>query len=398
MLDAEAKIYSRVHGSGLAPFAVTTESSRGRRVPEIEHPYRNCYERDRDRIIHSRAFRRLEYKTQVFPNYEGDHFRTRLTHTIEVTQLARTVAGALRLQAPLSEAIALAHDLGHPPFGHVGERVLDQHMGENGGFEHNRQALRIVDRLEERYAAFPGLNLTFEVREGIAKHSSRYVRFQSQELVEFDPDRQPPIEAQLIDLVDDVTYNVHDIDDGLEAHILDIPGIIDEVSVFATFHRKVSAATPGATERQRFNETIRALLDHLVTALIEGTRQQILEHGIETLGQVRSCPERLCRLPDEVARQMSELGAFLTQRLYRSDPVAKQMAHAGEILGQLLAAYAARPELLPERHRGRFDNVGEDIAIADYVAGMTDRFVLREHRRLVGRNGKARTAASREER
>jgi len=258
----------------LAPFAARPEASRGRRHPEPEHPYRDVYERDRDRIIHSRAFRRLEYKTQVFPNYVGDHFRTRLTHTIEVAQVARTVARALGLNAALAEAISLAHDLGHPPFGHSGEEALDQILAAHGGFEHNRHSLRIVEEIEERYPAFDGLNLTYEVREGLVKHDTRYDRFRHEEIEAYRPREQPLLEAQVIDWVDEIAYNVHDLDDGVESHILVVDQLVAELPLFSELFREQAGRFPDAQTRRLFNETIRRLLDRLVTDLIHSTARR----------------------------------------------------------------------------------------------------------------------------
>jgi len=364
------------------PWAVRPEDTRGRRVPESEHPYRDCYERDRDRVVHSRAFRRLEYKTQVFPNHHGDHFRTRLTHTIEVAQLARTAARALGLNSTVSEAIALAHDLGHPPFGHVGEATLDEMMVDAGGFEHNRHSLRTVDEIEEKYAAFRGLNLTYEVREGIAKHATRYDRFGGAEIEEFSPAERSPLEAQLIDLVDHITYNVHDVDDGVEAHILDV-GTLCDVPLFGRPHSELVRELPRATERQLFNETIRRMVDRLVTDLIETTRHRVADAGVRLLADVRAHPVALAAHSAEVLADLEAMADFLAAQLYRSPLVQTEMEDARAKLRALFEAYAGDPDLLPPRHRERALRVGALPAIADYVAGMTDRYALREHARLV---------------
>lgn len=369
----------------IQPYAVRAESSRGRRYQEPEHPYRDCFMRDRDRIVHSRAFRRLEYKTQVFPNHEGDHFRTRLTHTIEVAQLARTVAGALGLNETLAEAIALAHDIGHPPFGHVGEEAIDELMGDAGGFEHNRHALRTVDELEERYAAFPGLNLTYEVREGIAKHSARYDRFSRAEIAEFNPDERSSLEAQIIDFVDHIAYNVHDIDDGVEAHVLAATRLADEVPLFGRIHHRLAGELRGAERRALFNETIRRLIDALVTDLIGTTRAAIADARVRSLADVRGAAGDLAGHSPTVEEELAELQEFLRVHLYRGPRVAAQMQLARKLLRELFRAYQENPDLLPARHRARCLEVGAVNAIADYVAGMTDRFVVREHERLVAR-------------
>jgi len=352
-------------------------------VPEAEHPYRDCYERDRDRVVHSRAFRRLEYKTQVFPNHHGDHFRTRLTHTIEVAQLARTAARALGLNATVCEAIALAHDLGHPPFGHVGEATLDAMMADAGGFEHNRHSLRTVDEIEEKYAAFRGLNLTYEVREGIAKHATRYDRFGGTEIAEFSPGQRSPLEAQLIDLVDHITYNVHDVDDGVEAHILDVD-TLTTVPLFGRPHAELVRELPGATARQLFNETIRRMVDRLVTDLIETTRCQVADAGIRSLADVRAHPVALAAHSAGVTADLETMADFLSVKLYRSPLVRAEMEDARAKLRALFEVYEGDLDLLPPRHRKRAMRVGALPAIADYVAGMTDRYALREHARLVG--------------
>lgn len=365
------------------PWAMPAGRSRGRRHPEPEHTYRDAFERDRDRIVHSRAFRRLEYKTQVFPNYEGDHFRTRLTHTIEVAQLARTVSRVLGLNETLAEAIALAHDIGHPPFGHVGERALDELMAEDGGFEHNRHALRTVDEIEDKYAAFRGLNLTFEVREGIAKHDARYDRFQEDEIREFSPDERAPLEAQIIDLVDHVAYNVHDIDDGVEAHVLSVSRLADEVPLFGVLHHRLRTELGDVRSRALFNETIRQLVNRLVTDLITTTGEAIGAAGVESVEDVRAQPMDLASHSERIEAELETLQAYLGENLYRGARVGGAMERAGTILRELFEAYRSDPELLPRRHRDRAERVGVLTAIADYVAGMTDRFVIREHRRLV---------------
>ncbi|MGD8328104.1 MAG: deoxyguanosinetriphosphate triphosphohydrolase [Acidobacteriota bacterium] len=366
----------------LAPYAARAEESEGRRYPEPEHAYRSCFERDRDRVIHARAFRRLEYKTQVFPNYEGDHFRTRLTHTIEVAQIARTVAAALHLNQTLAEAIALAHDLGHPPFGHAGEEELDELLADSGGFEHNRHSLRIVEELEERYAEFPGLNLSYEVREGIVKHTTRYDRFRHAELQDYRPQQQPLLEAQIIDWVDEIAYNVHDIDDGVEAHILSVRALRDEVPVFARLWERQRHRHPEADERACFNETIRALLDLLVTDLISCSTQRIRAAGIDSVEAVRAHDGRLVGHSEEVVAEIETIASFLMVRLYRSPRVEQEMANARRVIAGLVAAYQEDPGRLPLRHQARFEHETPTVVIADYVAGMTDRYALRAWRRL----------------
>jgi dGTPase len=367
---------------GLAPYATRAELSEGRRFPEPEHAYRSCFERDRDRIIHSRAFRRLEYKTQVFPNYEGDHFRTRLTHTIEVAQIARTVAAALQINQTLAEAVALAHDLGHPPFGHAGEEALDELLAGHGGFEHNRHSLRIVEELEERYAAFPGLNLSYEVREGIVKHTTRYDRFRHDEIDDYRPDQQPLLEAQIIDWVDEIAYNVHDIDDGVEAHILSVDALVAGLPVFARQWRRQGELHPDADERQRFNESIRATLDLLVTDLIRTSQERIETAGVDSVEAVREHPERLVGHSPPVVDDLEAIAGFLMANLYRSPRVDKEMERARRVVSGLVGAYRADPGLLPVRHQARIAVHGEETVIADYVAGMTDRYALQSYDQL----------------
>src|SRR5271169_4625012 len=272
----------------LASYAVRAEDSRGRRYPEPPHPYRNPFQRDRDRVIHSRSFRRLENKTQVFTRRYSDHFRTRLTHTIEVAQISRTIAAGLNLNVDLVEALALVHDLGHPPFGHAGERTLDLLMRQHGEFfDHNLQALRTVEDFELRYADFRGLNLTFEVREGIIKHSRDYSAAEHPELVEYLLDQRPPLEAQLIDLVDEIAYNTADLDDGYEAHLIHLPELRADVPLFGHAYAEIDQRYPAGKEKLKFNEALKQVLDRLATDLIENTRQQIKEAGLKSVEDVR---------------------------------------------------------------------------------------------------------------
>src|SRR5437763_5268855 len=283
-----------------APWAMLAERSRGRRYPEPSHPYRSDYARDRDRIIHSRAFRRLEAKTQVFTTRYSDHFRNRLTHTLEVAQIARTVAAALGLNTELAEALALVHDIGHPPFGHAGERKLDELMSAHGGrFNHNLHALRIVEHFEQRYLDFPGLNLTFEVREGIIKHSRDYSEAEFPQLREYLLDLRPPLEAQLIDWVDEIAYNTADIDDALEAGLLDLAVLCNEVPLFGASYAPVEAAHPDAREKLKFNEALKHALESLATDLIESTQTRVLEHRASATGAVRRARKRHARAGED---------------------------------------------------------------------------------------------------
>ena len=309
----------------LADYAVRVEHSRGRRHPEPQHPYRNDFQRDRDRVIHARAFRRLEAKTQVFTRRYSDHFRNRLTHTIEVAQISRTIAGALGLNVDLVEALALVHDLGHPPFGHAGEKALDTAMRAHGlSFDHNLHALRIVEDFELRYAAFRGLNLTFEVREGIIKHSRDYGPKQFPELAEYLLEQCPPLEAQLIDLADEIAYNTADLDDGFEARLLSLDDIRSGIPVFERFYVEVEKSYPDAPEKLKFNEIIKRMLDRLVGDLIENTKQRVKAANVHTLQEVRTSPERLAALSPVVEEERRVTKGFLYENLYFSPSLAEE--------------------------------------------------------------------------
>ncbi len=361
----------------------TPELSQGRRFPEPPHPYRNCYQRDRDRVVHSRAFRRLENKTQVFTNPLSDHFRNRLTHTIEVAQVARTVAGALGLETDLVEALSLAHDLGHPPFGHSGEHVLDEQMRRHGErFDHNLHALRIVERFEQRYAAFSGLNLTFEVREGLVKHSRDYKAAERPELAEYLLDQRPPLEAQLIDPADEIAYNCADLDDAFEARLLDNDEIRRECEVFDQAYRRAEREHPGASRWQLFNEAVRRLMDFLATALIEGTRQAVEQAGVRTLDDVRAAPGRLARLTPEAADTSRRLKAFLARKVYRSAALERDSLEAGRKVEALFDYYLRLPEKMPRFYQERMRSEPLHRVVCDYVAGMTDTYLLRRHAEL----------------
>jgi dGTPase len=370
----------RIEGT-LAACAQTSARSRGRRHPEAEHLYRSAYQRDRDRIVHSRAFRRLEYKTQVFVNHEGDHYRTRLTHSIEVSQIGRTVARALGLNEDFVESLALSHDLGHTPFGHLGEDVLDGFMRDHGGFDHNRQTLRIVERLEERYPGFPGLNLTFEVREGIAKHSGPIDTLRAPEFAEYEPLLQPPLEAQLIDLVDEIAYNHHDIDDGLASGILAPDALAAEVPLFGEPLARARKGFPGADERALRTVALRGLIDTLVTDLIESTASAIEAAGVSSVEEVRAA-RPLAGLSPSVAEQNRALKRYLRAHLYEHHRIERMKDKAARVLHALFARYLENPRLLPDDPRRRIGTEGLHRAIADYIAGMTDRYATEEHQRL----------------
>jgi dGTPase len=368
--------------AGLAPYAQRSERSRGRRWPESEHAYRTVYQRDRDRIIHSRAFRRLEYKTQVFVNHEGDHYRTRLTHSIEVSQIGRTVARALLLNEDLVESLALSHDLGHTPFGHLGEDVLRELLAGCGGFDHNRQTLRIVEQLEERYPGFPGLNLSWEVREGIAKHSGPIDVAKAPEFAEYDPDLAAPLEAQMIDVVDEIAYNHHDIDDGLTSGLLDLEHLAAEVPLFGDSFTKARREHGVARERQLVGVALRGLINELVSDLIESTGRCIERSGVATTDDVRRCGEALVGFSAPVAERNDRLKRYLHLHLYRHQRIERMKDKARRILLALFERYRDNPRLLPDETRRRGADESLERTIADYIAGMTDRYAIEEHQRL----------------
>lgn len=364
----------------LASYAVTEDNSRGRLQPEPHPGIRSEFQRDRDRIVHSTAFRRLEYKTQVFVNHEGDLFRTRLTHTIEVAQITRSAARALRLNEDLAEAIALAHDLGHTPFGHAGQDALNQCMKPHGGFEHNLQSLRTVDVLEEHYAAFDGLNLTFETREGILKHCSRTNAVQLGDLGKrFLEGTQPSLEAQLANFADEIAYNNHDIDDGLRSGLITLEQL-QSVEIFATMRSAVEADWPGLAGRRLIHETIRRMINTMALDLIETTRQNIDAQKVCSLAQVR-CAPRLVGYSEQLLPQLLELKRFLREQLYRHYQVLRMTNKARRIISDLFEAFMGEPALLPPQYQQRAEG-DKARAIADYIAGMTDRYAIREHRRL----------------
>jgi dGTPase len=373
----------------LAPYAAFDERTRGRRFPEPAPALRGEFQRDRDRIIHSTAFRRLVYKTQVFVNHEGDLYRTRLTHSIEVAQIARTIARALRLNETLTEAICLAHDLGHTPFGHAGQDALNECMRPHGGFEHNLQSLRVVDELEERYAAFPGLNLTFETREGILKHCSLNNARKLGELGErFIKRQQPSLEAQIANLADEIAYNNHDLDDGVRAELITIEEL-REVALFRREYDAVVAAFPEVSGRRLVHEIVRRMINRVVTDLIETTAAAIAEADPADIDAVREMSEPLVRFSDEIAAEHLELKRFLRDRVYRHYRVLRMTSKAQTVVRSLFETFFARPELLPTEHyeaahdmESQFGEAGRARAVADYIAGMTDRFAILEYERL----------------
>jgi dGTPase len=356
------------------------ERSRGRRYPEPDHPYRNPFQRDRDRIVHSRAFRRLEAKTQVFAPGLSDHFRNRLTHTIEVAQIARTVAGALRLNQDLTEALALAHDVGHPPFGHAGEAELNRQMERFGeSFDHNRHALRIVEQFEQRYARFPGLNLTFEVREGIVKHSRDFEQGQFPELDSYLPGLKPPLEAQLIDLADEVAYNTADLDDGFSAAMVVAEDIADAVPRYGEILESVNTQFPGATSRERFYESLRQLIDVLVSGLIDGTASEARKAGTGTPEDVRTCALRLASFTPEAAEAGRQLRRFLHARVYEAPALLAGRRDSAALVGELFEFFLDHPERLPAAYQEQAASEPLHRVVCDYIGGMTDVYCRRVH-------------------
>jgi len=372
----------------LAPYAMDPAQSRGRRYPEAPHPYRNEYARDRDRVIHARAFRRLEAKTQVFTTRFSDHFRNRLTHTLEVAQIARTVAGALGLNADLAEALALVHDIGHPPFGHSGEEKLDELMRVFGArFDHNLHALRIVENFEQRYLDFPGLNLTFEVREGIIKHSRDYSAKEYPELAEYALELRPPLEAQLIDLVDEIAYNTADLDDGRETSLLSLETICAELPLVKEIYGEIDRHYPQAREKLKFLETLKRVLDALVTDLIVATRRNIEANKVTSVEAVRRAPARLAGLSPEGAAKNAALKRFLHLRFYSHPALARERDRSVASLEQVFRYYLANPEAMPEFYAEEAGREPRHIVVCDYIAGMTDRFLLRQQHDLLRSTG-----------
>ena len=366
--------------SHLAGYAVDESRSRGRRHSEPPPHARGEFQRDRDRIVHSTAFRRLEYKTQVFVNHEGDLFRTRLTHSIEVAQITRSLARALHLNEDLAEAVALAHDLGHTPFGHAGQTALNDCMRPYGGFEHNLQSLRTVELLEEHYAQFDGLNLMYETREGILKHCSRANAQQLGDLGErFLKGEQPCMEAQLANLADEIAYNNHDVDDGLRSGLITLEQL-EAVEVFAVQRREVELAYPGLAGRRLIHETIRRMINLMALDLIGQTEANIAAHRVETLDDVHRAP-RLIAYSEPLLPALKELKSFLRENLYHHYQVLRMTDKAKRIIADLFGAFMADPRLLPPQYQLRAED-DTPRAIADYIAGMTDRYAMREHRRL----------------
>ena len=369
----------------LASYAMRVEDSRGRRHPESPHPYRNDFQRDRDRVIHSRAFRRLEAKTQVFTRRYSDHFRNRLTHTIEVAQIARTIAEQLSLNTDLVEALALVHDIGHPPFGHAGEKALDSAMRRHGlSFDHNLHALRIVENFELRYAAFRGLNLTFELREGIIKHSRDYSCAEFPQLAEYLLDQRPPLEAQLIDLADEIAYIIADLDDGYEARLLSLEQSRAGVPNFEHAYVDVERTFPNVAEKLKFNEALKQLLDRFVGDLIANTQAQLRVAGVRRMHDVRSCARRLVTFSPVIEKQKREMKEFLYANLYFSPSLEPEKTDAEHVINELFEFWMKEPESLPSSYQEKATYEPLPRVVCDYIAGMTDNFIFQQHDNFCG--------------
>ena len=374
----DRRALEEAEGQRLAPWAALSAESRGRIFEEPEHAYRTVFQRDRDRIVHSRAFRRLEYKTQVFVRHEGDHMRNRLTHTLEAAQIARTIARAMRLNEELAEAVVLAHDLGHTPFGHAGERVLAEVMKDHGDFDHNRQSLRIVDLLEEHSSDFRGLNLSYETREGILKHGCHW----EHPIPVPEASAQPNLEAQVADHADEIAYTNHDLDDGLRSGLL----VLDELSELPLWRETRAAVQerlPEGSPRVLHSRTIAALIDRLVTDLLEASSERLSARPPANLAALRALPERAIGLGATLREQLLEAKRFLSERLYHHPRVLERSRQAVPVIEGLFACFRNDPGLLPVHVQARTEIDGVERAIADYVAGMTDRFALQNHEQLV---------------
>ncbi|HDQ35140.1 MAG TPA: deoxyguanosinetriphosphate triphosphohydrolase [Chloroflexi bacterium] len=367
----------RIEHQALAPYGFHSADSRGRDYPEAEHPYRLAFQRDRDRILHTTAFRRLEYKTQVFVNYEGDYYRTRLTHTLEVAQIGRTLALALGGNETLVEAICLAHDLGHPPFGHAGEMVLNRLMADHGGFDHNKQSLRIVEKLEERYPEFQGLNLTWEVREGIVKHETEY---DVSEATRFDPDKRGTLEAQLANPADEIAYTAHDLDDGLRSRLIRLEQL-EGLAWWARLKENLGWNGEHFDSMWRYR-LIRRLIGLLVTDQINETARRLEASGVQSPEDIRALSENVVAWSPETAAMTRELKAFLYENLYRHPRVMRMQIKAERLITDIFEAYYGEPGQLPHEVQRKLEACSLERVICDYIAGMTDRYALQEHAKL----------------
>lgn len=371
----------------LAPYAMRDDLTKGRRYPEDSHPYRSEYQRDRDRVVHTKAFRRLENKTQVFDPDYSDHFRNRLTHTIEVSQITRTLSQALGLNIDFCEVLALSHDIGHPPFSHEGEKILNQLMKEHGsGFEHNLHALRIVEDFEEKYAAFRGLNLTFEVREGIIKHSRDYTPDDEPyvDIQEYRLEEYPPLEAQLIDLADEIAYNTADLDDGYDSGFLTLEQMVEQVELFRTTYRKIEEKCSDTLEKLKVSETVRQLINILVTSLVSESRAVLEAQAIDSVKKVRLAETRLLGFDEKLAQQNRELKDFLHRNLYDHEIMREPRKRAQRLIEKLFYYYVENPRKLPESHSSRISILGLERIVCDYIAGMTDNYAQVKFREIFG--------------
>lgn len=363
----------------LAPYAMHSKDTRGRKYPEKEPEYRSVYQRDRDRIIHSIAFRRLEYKTQVFVNHEGDYYRTRLTHTLEVSQIARSIARIMALNEDMVEAIALSHDIGHPPFGHAGEEALGILMKDNGGFDHNLQGLRVVDELEQRYPDFPGLNLTWEVREGINKHTTMFDK--SERLVELEPDTNAPLETQVVDVADEIAYDNHDIDDGITSGLIE-ERELSRLDLWKIATKDIKNKYANLSNKIFKYQIIRSLIDRQIKNLVETSEKNIKDAGIKNVQDVRKHPEKLFSFSKDMQEKRAEFRNFLTENLYKNYRVIRMSDKARRFIGDLFNVYKEKPEQLPPSDQEKIEKDGPYRVICDYIAGMTDRYALDEHKKL----------------
>ncbi len=366
-----------LEAQSLAPYACKSSETKGRAYPEDESEYRTVFQRDRDRILHTTAFRRLEYKTQVFINYEGDYYRTRLTHTLEVTQVGRTIARALGANEDLTEAICLAHDLGHPPFGHAGEVTLNRLMKDHGGFDHNKQSLRIVTKLENRYPDFPGLNLTWEVREGIVKHETEY---DVSDASDYDPELRGHLEAQIANAADELAYTAHDLDDGLRSGMI-TPYMLDGLELWEVLKESIGWHNGELDELTR-HRLIRRLIGLEVTDVVYTTAQKLRESGVKSRLELQQLPYNVIGFSEVMTRRNRELKDFLYNNLYRHHRVVRMAVKAERIITDLFQAYTAEPHTLPRHIQQWVEDRGLERAVCDYIAGMTDRYAIEEHRKM----------------
>ncbi|MBU3912261.1 MAG: deoxyguanosinetriphosphate triphosphohydrolase [Candidatus Omnitrophica bacterium] len=363
----------------LAAYAMRSKDTKGRRYPETEPKYRSCYQRDRDRVIHSAAFRKLEYKTQVFVNHEGDYYRTRLTHTLEVSQIARSIARSMALNEDLVEAIALSHDIGHPPFGHAGEETLSNLMKDKGGFDHNMQGLRVVDELEERYPKFSGLNLTWEVREGINKHTTMFDK--AERLVELEPELSPTLETQVVDAADEIAYDNHDIDDGLTSELIDEKQL-SKLELWQDASLEVKKRGSNLSDKIRRYQIIRTLIDQQIKDLLNASEKNIKKKEIKKLTDVRKYPEKLISFSENMKTRRSEFRSFLMKNLYNNFRVIRMSDKARRFIIDLFSVYIKKPEQLPPSDQGKIKRYEIHRVVCDYIAGMTDRYALNEYKKL----------------